>query len=381
MFHTCLPAAARPATVRAPAAKARRGKRHFTIDIHAHLFSVAADALTKPHFKPEDETFLVFSNEATREVNRKQEATIHERIRLPEPRLADMDARGIDIQVISPSPHQYHYWTEPELGREAARLCNDRIAEVVAQHPDRFVGLGTVPLQAPELAIAELERAVKQLGLRGVEIGTNVGGRELSEPELRPFWAKAQELGIVVFMHPAGTTEGRRLAEHYFVNLIGNPLESTLAVSHLIFGGVLDAYPRLKICVAHGGGYLASYPGRFDHAHQARPDCRLLIKRRPSSYLKKLYFDTLVFTPEQLEHLVRLYGSDHVLLGTDYPFDMGDEDPVGFIAGATRLSSADRAAIMGLNAARLLKIRIPAAKKPVAKKPAAKTLAARRARR
>jgi aminocarboxymuconate-semialdehyde decarboxylase len=368
MFHTCLPAAARPTTLRAPAAKARRGKRHFTVDIHAHLFSIEADALTKPHFKPSDETFLVFSNEATREVNRKQEARIHDQVRLPEPRLIDMDARGIDIQVISPSPHQYHYWAEPELGRQAAQLCNDRIAEVVGQHPDRFAGLGTVPLQAPEMAIAELERCVKQLGFRGVEIGTNVRGGELSDARLRPFWAKAQELGVLVFMHPAGTTEGRRLAEHYFVNLIGNPLESTLAVSHLIFGGVLDAYPRLKICVAHGGGYLASYPGRFDHAHAARSDCRLLIKKRPSTYLKKLYFDTLVFTPEQLEHLVRLYGSDHVLLGTDYPFDMGDEDPVGFIASATRLTGADRAAIMGLNAAKLLKIRVPMAKKPVRKR-------------
>lgn len=268
-----------------------------------------------------------------------------------------MDRDGIDIQAISPSP-QYYYWAEPELGRETARLVNNRIAEIVASHPDRFVGMGTVPLQAPELAVAELERLVKQLGLRGVEIGTNVAGAELSDDRFRPFFAKAQELGILIFMHPAGFTHAQRLADHYFINVIGNPLDTTVAVSHLIFGGVLDAYPKLKICLAHGGGYAAAYSGRFDHAFEARSDCRRLIKRPPTRYLKKLYFDTIVFTHHQLEYLTNLYGSDHIILGTDYPYDMALPEAVKFVTSA-KLSRADKAAILGGNAARLLQIKLP----------------------
>jgi aminocarboxymuconate-semialdehyde decarboxylase len=248
----------------------------------------------------------------------------------------------------------------------------------VASHPDRFVGMGTVPLQAPTLAVAELERLVKELGLRGVEIGTNVAGAELSDERFRPFFAKAQELGILIFMHPAGFTQAQRLADHYFINVIGNPLDTTVAVSHLIFGGVLDTYPKLKICLAHGGGYAAAYSGRFDHAHQARSDCRRLIKRPPTSYLKKLYFDTIVFTHHQLDYLTGLYGSDHILLGTDYPYDMALPEAVKFVTSA-KLSRADKAAILGGNAARLLQIKLPKravtarAKKSPVKRKTAKT--------
>ena len=363
MLYRCLPAAHRAATLKSPARGKRRGMpRPFTVDIHCHVLTPAADELVKPYFKPESEPLFRFANAATREVNRRQGAAIHDRITSVKTRLAAMDQAGIDVQAISPAPFQYHYWTEPGLGRESARLINDNIAAIVAFHPDRFVGLGTVPLQAPELAVAELERAVGKLGLRGVEICTNVAGAELSEERFRPFFAKAEELGILVFLHPSGFSEGRRLADHYFANVIGNPLDSTLAVSHLIFGGVLEAYPRLKICVAHGGGFLPAYSGRMDHAHRAREDCRRLIKKRPTSYLRKLYFDTVVFTTHQLDYLARQYGSGHLLLGTDYPYDMGMEDPVGFIASARSLGGTDKAAIMGGNAARLLKIRVPKAK-------------------
>src|SRR5258708_2103975 len=274
-----------------------------------------------------------------------------------------MDRLGIDMQAISPAPPQYYYWTPPELGRQTSRIINDNIAEIVAGNPDRFVGIGTVPLQAPELAVAELERMVKELNLRGVEICTNVAGAELSEPRFRPFFAKVEELGILVFMHPNGFTEGRRLSEHYFINIIGNPLDSTVAVSHLIFGGVLDAYPRLKICVAHGGGFLPAYSGRSDHGHGARSDARTAITRDPTSYLKKLYFDSIVFTHHQLEYLASVWGSDHILLGSDYPFDMAEPDPVGFIARATGLTTPDKAAILGPNAPHLLNAPVPTAKR------------------
>jgi len=360
MFYSCSPAVSRHAPLRA-----RRGGKHRTVDIHCHVLTPEAVALVKDVFDPTREPTLVFANEATKAVNRKQEETIRSQLTSVETRLRDMDKAGIDIQAISPSP-QYYYWAEPELGREAARLVNNRIAEIVAAHPDRFVGLGTVPLQAPALAVAELERMVKELGLRGVEIGTNVAGAELSEERFRPFFAKAQELDILIFMHPAGFTQGQRLADHYFINVIGNPLDTTVAVSHLIFGGVLDAYPKLKICLAHGGGYAAAYSGRFDHAHSARSDCRRLIKQRPTSYLKKLYFDTIVFTHHQLEYLTSLYGSDHIILGTDYPYDMALPNAVRFVESA-KLGTADKAAILGGNAARLLKIESPARPAPKAR--------------
>ena len=367
MFHRCIPAAARASVLRARNPRPRAGRRSFTVDIHCHVATPAADEIARASFDPTSDALFRFSSEATRAVNRKQGETIAALITETAPRLAIMDATGIDVQAVSPAPHQYYYALEPGLGRETSRLVNDRIAELVALHPDRFVGLGTVPMQAPELAIAELERAVKTLGLRGVELGTNVMGEELASPRFRPFWAKAEEFGIVVFLHPSGFSDGRRLAEHYFINVIGNPLDTTVAVSHLIFGGVLDAYPKLKIVCAHGGGFLAAYSGRMDHAHEARPDCRAVIKRPPTRYLKKLYFDTIVFTHHQLEYLAELYGSDHLMLGTDYPYDMGEADPVGFI-GSSKLGAAEKARMMGLNAARLLKIKVPKAAKPRAKK-------------
>ena len=370
MFYSCGPAPARHAPIRAAA-----GRKMATVDIHCHVLTPEAAALTKDAFDPSREPTLIFANEATRAVNRKQEETIRSQLTSIETRLADMDRQGIDIQAISPAPPQYYYWAEPELGREAARLVNNRIAEIVAAHPARFVGMGTVPLQAPSLAVAELERAVKELGLRGVEIGTNVAGTDLSDERFRPFFAKAQELDILIFMHPAGFTHAQRLADHYFINVIGNPLDTTVAVAHLIFGGVLDTYPKLKICLAHGGGYAAAYSGRFDHAHWARSDCRRLIKHPPTSYLKKLHFDTIVFTHHQLEYLTHLYGADHIILGTDYPYDMSLPHAVNFVASAD-LSRADKAAILGGNAARLLKIKLPAA----AAKTSAPARAAKRAK-
>ena len=365
MLYSCHPAAAHAMRVQARRSRPRgraAPRRHFTVDIHCHVFTPEADRLAQPAFRGDYEPSIRHATEATREVNRQQMETIRGKLTSVETRLAVMDRLGIDMQAISPAPHQYYYWAPAELGRETARLVNNRIAEIVAQHPDRFVGLGTVPLQAPELAVPELERFVKELGLRGVEICTNVAGAELSEPRFRPFFAKCEELGILIFLHPNGFTEGRRLADHYFNNIIGNPLDSTVAVGHLIFGGVLDAYPRLKICVAHGGGFLPAYSGRIDHGHGARPDSRTAIKKKPTSYLKKLYFDTIVFTHHQLEYLVETWGSDHVLLGSDYPFDMAEPDPVGFVSGA-KLGSEDKAAILGRNAAKLLKIKVPAARK------------------
>jgi aminocarboxymuconate-semialdehyde decarboxylase len=237
-------------------------------------------------------------------------------------------------------------------------MVNERLAEIVSKWPDRFVALGTVPLQNADLAVSELTHCVKTLGLRGVEINPSVNGMDLTDPRLslEKFFAKAQELDIVIFMHPVGFTHGERLMNHYFNNVIGNPLETTVAASHLIFDGVMERYPKLKVVLPHAGGYLAHYWARMDHAWKARPDCHTVIKKKPTSYLEKFYFDTITFDRTMLKHMVERYGAEHVVLGTDYPYDMGMEHPVDFIGGTTGIGASDKARIMGGNAARLLKI-------------------------
>lgn len=336
--------ARRPIPVRA------RG-RHLVVDIHCHLGIPAADAIVQARYPGPPPGINDFTSPKTMEVNRAQFAAIGRTLNGIEQRLADMDRLGIDVQAISPSPGQYFYFTDPETGREAARAVNDGIAAAVAAHPDRLAGMGTVPLQDVRLAVAELRRCVEQLDLRGIEIGSNVNGRDFHAEEFRPFFAAAEELGVLLFLHPLGFTQGQRLSEYYFNNLIGNPLESTLAVGHLIFGGVLDRHPGLKICVAHGGGYLPGYWGRMDHGWRARADCREQCRNLPSSYLRRLWLDTLVFDPDQLDSLVRTHGADRLCLGTDYPFDMSEPDPLGF---HSRLAEGDQARILGLNAADLL---------------------------
>ena len=355
MFYSCSPASDAP-SAEPSKVLASSGKRAFTVDLHCHMFvPEAADAVADA-FDIETDGLHRFSNEATREVNAQQGNIIKEKLTVVDRRLLDMDQMGIDIQAISPVPLQYYYALDPDLGRTSSRLINDGIAEVVAAHPDRFVGLGTLPMQDPDMAVAELERVVNELDFRGIELSTNVNGDELSNERFKKIFAKAEELDILIFLHPNGYSDGGRLTDHYFINVIGNPLDSTIAVHHLIFDGVLDRHPKLKVCVAHGGGYLSAYSGRIDHAHGARKDCCREIKNPPTSYLKKLYFDTVVFTDHQLEYLSQLYGSDHIVLGTDYPFDMGMDDPVGFVNDAAALTTGDKAAIVGGNAAKLLKI-------------------------
>lgn len=334
---------------RRPIPVAQRGKE-LVVDIHCHLNIAAADAMIRAEIADPPNP-LAFSSPASKAVNAKLFAAIGPKLNGVDQRIADMDALGVDVQAISPSPGQYYYFAPPELGRDAARTVNDGIAAAVAGHPERLVGMGTVPLQNVEMAIAEMHRCVSQLDLRGIEISSNVNGRELAEGAFRPFFAAAEELGVLVFMHPLGFTHGQRLAEHYLDNVIGNPIESTIALSHLIFGGVLDAYPGLKLCVAHGGGYLPGYWGRMDHAFRAREDCRQHIAREPSTYLRQVWLDTLVFDRDQLDSLVRTHGADRLCLGTDYPFDMAEPDPVGFHAG---LEAGAREKIVGLNAADLL---------------------------
>lgn len=331
----------------------QRGGTHLTIDIHCHLGIPAADALVQQNYPGPPPGINDFTSPMTAAVNRAQFAAIGCKLSGIAERIADMDRLGIDVQAISPSPGQYFYFTDAETGRAAARIVNDGMAAAVAQHPGRLVGMGTVPLQDVDMAVAELWRCVRELDLRGIEISSNVNGVDLHDARFRPFFAAAEEAGVLLFLHPLGFTHAQRMSEFYFNNLIGNPLESTLAVGHLIFGGVLDRYPGLRICVAHGGGYLPGYWGRMDHGWRARADCSEQCSHAPSSYLRKLWFDTLVFDPDQLDSLVRTHGAARLCMGSDYPFDMAEPDPVGF---HRHLAEADQAMILGGNAAGLLGI-------------------------
>ena len=353
MMYSCAPAARGGSSARVK----KRGKS-LTVDIHCHYMNAEVAEKVTPLNPAQHEPMAVYSNAATREVNAKQVKERGPKLTDIALRLKDMDRMGIDIQAVCPAPHQTYYWTEPGMGAELSRTINERLAEIVAQHPDRFVALGTVPLQDVSLALAELEHCVRKLGMRGVEINPSVRGMDLTDARLNleAFFAAVQALDVLIFMHPIGFTHGERLVNHYFSNIIGNPLETTVAASHLIFDGVMERHPKLKVVLPHGGGYLAHYWARMDHAYRARADTRGQMKRKPSSYLERFYFDTITFDHGMLAHLIARFGADHVVLGTDYPYDMGVERPLDFIGGVKGLSSVERAAVEGGNAARLLKI-------------------------
>jgi aminocarboxymuconate-semialdehyde decarboxylase len=357
----------RSAHLKAPSLRAAasrmigRGRRSKSkvVDLHCHYLNPEVGAKTAHLDAAQHDPTAVFASELTRETNRRQMKARAARLSGVEQRLKDMDRTGIDVQAVCPAPQQFFYFTEADHGAQLAREVNEGIARLVAGTPDRFVGLGSVPLQDAELAVRELDHAVKNLGLRGVEICTNVNGKNLTDPALglEKFFARCEELGILLFLHPMGYTQADRLTNHYFNNVIGNPLDSTVAVSHLIFDGVMARCPKLKVLVAHGGGFVAHYWARMDHAWRARPDCRTVIRRPPSKYLEKFYFDTLTHDPLLLAHLIERFGADHVVLGTDYPYDMGEDDPLGLLAQVKRLPKAARDMIAGANAARLLKLK------------------------
>ncbi len=327
-----------------------------TIDIHSHVAIPQAAAFVKPHLDMSTIPLASFANAETKALSQKQEEDIRARITQYDDRLADLDTMGIDVQLVMPPPNQCFYTVPLDIAVEASRMVNNGLAEYVARRADRFVALGTVPLAHGGEAANELERCMKSLGMKGVEILTNVAGKELSEPDFAPFWQKAEELGALVVIHPNGFTDAKRLTRFYFNNVIGNPLDTTIALHYLIFDGVLERHPKLKILAVHGGGYLPAYCGRIDHAWGARSDAHGDLSQPPTSYLKKIYFDTVVFTPHQLAELVRLYGADHVIMGTDYPFDMADYDPIGHVASTDGFDAATIAAIAGGNARKLLGI-------------------------
>lgn len=269
-----------------------------------------------------------------------------------ERRLHDMDKHGYDVQVLSICPFTFCYWLEPELTLAVSQIQNDQMAALAKRMPDRFMSIATLPMQSPKLAADEMRRAMTKLGMRGIQIGSMVNGRNLDDPALEPVWSTAEELGAFILIHPQNAVGVPGVESYYLKNLIGNPLDSTVAAAALIFGGVLERHPRLNICMVHGGGFAPYQVARWVHGWEVRPEPKVNLKGSPQASFDKLYFDTILHASKPLEFLVDLVGSSRVLLGTDYPFDMGQYD-LG-IVNAISASDGDKANILRNNAMKLI---------------------------
>src|SRR5258708_15398381 len=316
-----------------------KGKRIKTVDVHAHCFVEAAIDLMG------DEAKAVLP----------PVKGVPEHVIVVEQRLKEMDAMAIDMEVLSINP--FWYRGDRDTAEAITKIHNEKLAELCASKPDRFGAFASLALQFPDLALTQLENAMKKQGLKGAAIGSSVLGEDFSSARFHPVWQKAEELGVVLFIHPQSTPPlaARFKGNGWLSNTIGNPLDTTSSLQHLIFEGTLHKYPHLKIIAAHGGGYLPSYAPRSDHAcfvspHNCNPDINL--KKKPTEYLNQLYFDALVFTPEALRHLVAQVGASQIVLGTDHPIPW-EEHPVDHVFATTTLSDKDKAAILGGNAARL----------------------------
>ena len=326
-----------------------------TVDIHCHLATPASRPLVDEYRKPENEPYDFFMGQESKDHNAVMYPGIIDQLTDPAARIEDMDRTGVDVQGLATFVSEYHYWAPPDLAAKSARIQNDNLASVVAANPDRFVALGaTVPLQDVDLAVAEMDRAVDELGFKGLQIGGTIDGRNLDEPGFRPFWAAVETKGIPVILHPSGYPESQRFGSYFLTNCIGNPLETMVAATRMIFSGLFEEHPGIKLVLLHGGGYLPFYSSRADHTWEVRPETRVAIPAHPPShYMKKLFYDTMVFQPLYLRHLIEIVGVDRVMLGTDYPFDMGETDPLGLINATEGLSDDNREAISGGNAARV----------------------------
>ena len=324
------------------------GRRVKVVDIHAHVRVPEAWDLVKDRIVREGRAGDV------QLANPEGPANIHNDV---EKRLADLDEMGIDVQAVSVNP--FWYWADEDLARKIVQIQNEKIAEFCAVHPARFAGLGSLALQYPTLAAEQMEDGVKNLGLRGFAIGGSVNGDDLSAPKFHPFWAKAEELQALIFIHPQSASapiDEKGLQGNGFLdNVVGHPLETTLALTHLIEDGTLDLFPRLKICAAHGGGYLPSYSSRSDQCLTAFPNLCKPLKKLPTEYLKQLYFDSVLFTPEDMRHLIAVVGASQVVVGTDYP-TLWNRTPVDRILAVPDLNDEDRISIFGSTAAKLLKL-------------------------
>lgn len=339
------PAAKRPAKIR------RRSSSTPVIDFHTHIINMDVCNYVTEHRPPEATEYQLvggYIRGSAAQRQRHPRATNDE----VEARLMDMDEFGIDIHVVFNHVAQYCYWADAETGARLARVNNDGLAEFVARKPDRFVAMGTVPLQDTDAAVAELTRIHSSYGFRAIAVNTHAQVSELGEERLWPFWAKAEALGTAVFIHPAGFKHPR-FEKFQMWNGVGQPVEEAIALSSLMYEGVFDRFPNLKIGVAHGGGFLPYYAGRVDRNFRIRREMFKNLKKEPSEYLKRLYFDTVVYNVDMLEFLAHKVGASQIVLGGDYP--VGEDNPVAFVERA-QLAASDKKQILGGNAARILGI-------------------------
>jgi aminocarboxymuconate-semialdehyde decarboxylase len=324
------------------------------IDGHRHIVvkeAIAAaskvNAIKSSHIYPSG------VNERSEKINRSKAGEWDRKMGDLEENLADLNAGGMDMGVLQPTQTLFFYWAQPAAAAELARMVNEFTAREVRKRPDRWIGLATVPLQETELAVRELSHAVGHLGLRGVVTGSNVNGRSFDDEAFLPFFAKVEELGIPLFIHPNNPAGIERIRDYYLANFLGLPMESTITATHLVFGGILDRFPDLKICLSHAGGVLPFLVGRLEHGQSVRPEAQERCSHPFSYYLKNFYVDTITFRPDTLRFVLELMPPGHVFLGTDYPYDMADADPVGSVKKAIP-DDAQRSAVLERNLAAVL---------------------------
>jgi aminocarboxymuconate-semialdehyde decarboxylase len=270
-----------------------------------------------------------------------------------ERRFKDMDAAEVDMHLLSVAPQTWLYGQEAAVGVTAAAIQNDEIARHIKEHPERFSGIATLPMQAPDKAADELRRAVRKLGLHGAMIGSNIGGKNLDDPSFEPLWTAAEELDAFMMIHPGNVAGADRLRSYYLGNLIGNPLDTTIAGACLIFGGVLERHPKLNFIMSHGGGFIPYQGGRWVHGWEVRPEPKVHVKHSPAPYLDRFLYDTILHAQAPLEFLISSVGANRVFLGSDYPYDMGTGECVRQVRAA-KISAADRDIILGGHAAKIL---------------------------
>jgi aminocarboxymuconate-semialdehyde decarboxylase len=355
--------AARAGRVAKPAKRlAAPKKKPVVIDIHAHINVQEVADYAAPHSVSRGANRIpehAYVTDEHRRLAKEWTDNIRARMASYDRRIKDMDEAGVDIQVLTLSLISHHtYWAgaDEEMSAKMERLANDRMAEIIQKYPGRFVGLGGVPLHSLQFAVNELERCMGELGFKGVQVSSMAGDMELGDERLRPFWKRAEELGAAIYLHPAGVWDVR-YAPHQLWNSIGQPLEEAMAMASLMYEGILDDFPKLKICVAHGGGFSPYYAGRLDRNYYDKPYLRRRMTGSPSEYLKNsFYYDTCVYNPEMLDTLIDKVGASRIILGSDYP--VGEEDPVGFVMNSKKLSPKQKEDVLQNNAAKMLGLSI-----------------------
>ena len=339
------------AGVRSRSAKPKRPQR---IDVHSHV--IPAEMLQAIEKNPARYQMRLEEKDGKRRIVREGGHTfpVFEEFYDPSVKVAGMDRKGLDVSFISPAPMVFFYWLDADTALESSRIINDGIANMAAARPDRLRGMGTIPMQHPDAAVAELERVVKDHGFRCVELGTSVESEQLAEPRFRPVLKRAQELKVFIFAHPYSFDATCGLEKYYLRNLIGNPLQTTIMVANLMLSGALDDLRKLKICLAHGGGFVPYQIGRFAHGHKVRKDSSAATKSSPYKFMRRFYYDALIHDTRALRYLIDLVGADRVTIGTDAPFDMGEEAPLKMLGKVKRLTAKEREQICHYTALDLL---------------------------